>query len=1249
MHQLIFRLCALTRSVSSPSSPSVFSRMTLAGLLLAGAGGLAAPASADVLVSNTAKADFGWGNLNSFDQAQAFTTGSDSDGYTVSSVEIAFRGTGTDPTYDVSIWSESSGSPSASLGTLTNPDSLSAGVVEFTTSGINLAASTTYFVVVDVSSDGAFAIVNTRSDDEDSSLSTGWSIADNSLYRDRTSTGSWTSLEDSKKIRINGAVNDATAPTVSSAEVNGTSLVVTFDEDLAAAANLANGAFTVKRTRAGTQETVTLTGSPTISNDTLMLTLGNAMVYTDTDVKVSYTKPGTDSNNRLEDAAGNEVASFTDQSVANNTAVAGSPGSPGRLIAVAGNAIVKLAWKAPEESGDSLVTGYQYQWKESGGSYGAWTATNHALGTHQTVTGLSNDTAYTFRVRAVNGSGAGGPSDEAAATPSSEFRPVIMGDSTAEQATTFHVTITFDRDVPELPRSAVVVNGGRMVEQADPGSPRKSRPDGREWTVHVLPNSNFTGLLTIDIPAGAVQDTDGNSNLAAVQYRRMIKTEHVRPRLFMDLAPKPGTDVFRSVLDPVTGPFTVRLNFAVGHIFHQPVAGLETDEIAITNGTKTNLTQIRSGSSVGDYEVTITPEPTYTGPFTITVEQGAAYACSDLELTTCDESNLSLGDTLTLDVVAPAALSVADAQVEEGTDATLDFVVTLSRSSTKTVTVAYTTVDGTATAGDDYTATSGTLTFTSDEREKTVSVPVLEDNVDEGSETLTLRLSNAKGASIADGEAVGTITNTDAMPTAWLARFGRTVTAQVLEAVEQRLKPSRQEGAQVRLAGQAIPTGIAHHATNPANNGEQPVQQPWLLSWNPTPRDFVTDTSFGVATSTGEGAGASSYLSLWGMGAMAGFDGRQDNLSLDGQVTTALTGIDWATGRWTAGLALGHSSGTGDYRQSDCAEDRCSGEVEATLTGLYPYLGGVQFSDRLAVWAAAGYGIGDLTLRPHESKSLSTDLTMAMGAAGLRSQLLQPDTVHGLSLALKGDARFTRTTSDEVRSADGNLDEAEADVWLIRAGIEAARPMALGSADATFTPSFEMGVRLDGGDAETGFGTDIGAALAFASPRSGLTLDLKARGLIAHAAEGFQEWGAAAALSWDPQPSSERGLSAWLTQSWGASPSGGMDALLQRQSMADLAVNDNGGAVHFAAASRLEAELGFGLPLLNGAFIATPNIGFGISDHFRDYHIGWRLTPSPQDNPGVQLQLEMDATRSESTGGAALSEHEVMLRSTLLW
>ena len=104
----------------------------------------------------------------------------------------------------------------------------------------------------------------------------------------------------------------------------------------------------------------------------------------------------------------------------------------------------------------------------------------------------------------------------------------------------------------------------------------------------------------------------------------------------------------------------------------------------------------------------------------------------------------------------PAALSVADARVREAAGATLTFAVTLNRASPATVTVNHATSDAPPTAGADYEAKSGTLTFSPGDTSKSVVVNVLDDAHDEGEETLTLTLSNASGGVLTDAQATGT-------------------------------------------------------------------------------------------------------------------------------------------------------------------------------------------------------------------------------------------------------------------------------------------------------------------------------------------------------------------------------------------------------------------------------------------------------------------------------------------------------------
>jgi hypothetical protein len=109
----------------------------------------------------------------------------------------------------------------------------------------------------------------------------------------------------------------------------------------------------------------------------------------------------------------------------------------------------------------------------------------------------------------------------------------------------------------------------------------------------------------------------------------------------------------------------------------------------------------------------------------------------------------------------PPALRISDRTVIEGNTGTASgtFTVTLSAPSTQPVTVAYITGNGSASAGSDYLAVSGTLTFAPGQTTKTITVPVIGDRLVEPNETFVVNLSSPTNANIADGQAVGTITD----------------------------------------------------------------------------------------------------------------------------------------------------------------------------------------------------------------------------------------------------------------------------------------------------------------------------------------------------------------------------------------------------------------------------------------------------------------------------------------------------------
>jgi hypothetical protein len=110
--------------------------------------------------------------------------------------------------------------------------------------------------------------------------------------------------------------------------------------------------------------------------------------------------------------------------------------------------------------------------------------------------------------------------------------------------------------------------------------------------------------------------------------------------------------------------------------------------------------------------------------------------------------------------VVVLALSINDVTVNEGAG-TASFTVTLSAASPASVSASYATSNGTATAPGDYTATNGVVTFAPGQTSRTVTVPIVNDTVDEVNETFQVTLSAPSGAALADPTGVGTIVDND--------------------------------------------------------------------------------------------------------------------------------------------------------------------------------------------------------------------------------------------------------------------------------------------------------------------------------------------------------------------------------------------------------------------------------------------------------------------------------------------------------
>jgi hypothetical protein len=135
----------------------------------------------------------------------------------------------------------------------------------------------------------------------------------------------------------------------------------------------------------------------------------------------------------------------------------------------------------------------------------------------------------------------------------------------------------------------------------------------------------------------------------------------------------------------------------------------------------------------------------------------------------------TLGDAIADGVITNddgATISISDATVTEGNTGEVDlvFTVTLSQVLSADATVAFTTAAGTAGAGTDFTAQTGTVTILAGQTTAQITIKVLGDTLDEIDEALTVTLSNpSAGTTIADASGTGTITDDDSAPTIAIA------------------------------------------------------------------------------------------------------------------------------------------------------------------------------------------------------------------------------------------------------------------------------------------------------------------------------------------------------------------------------------------------------------------------------------------------------------------------------------------------
>ena len=375
---------ALDRSDIQGVMRSKDPRLTIIGIFLAAAMlmlGFPAPAHAQtVLVSNTGQSNAGQTSVNPSDHAQGFTTGQNTLGYSLTSIEL---GVGVAPgsgTLTVTVRSDGgSGDPGGNtLYTLNNPANVAAGLRTFNApAGASLSANTQYFVQMVFAPNGSASYPqwdNTTSTLQDSGSAIGWSIRNERHVRTPGSTGWGSTNFTVLQIRVNGQIRAPAAPMNLSATPDDGQVTLSW-------ANPANNTITKYQYRRKT-DTGTYGSWTDIPNSG--------------DTTTSYTVTGLTNGTeytfgvRAVNAGGNGAASTV------TATPAPVPAAPTNLKAEVGDRRIGLTWDDP---GDSTIDEYEYS--TDGGSFSVISGSDDTT-TSYTVTGLTNGTEYTFAVRAVN-------------------------------------------------------------------------------------------------------------------------------------------------------------------------------------------------------------------------------------------------------------------------------------------------------------------------------------------------------------------------------------------------------------------------------------------------------------------------------------------------------------------------------------------------------------------------------------------------------------------------------------------------------------------------------------------------------------------------------------------------------------------------------------------------------------------------------------------------------------------------------
>ncbi len=505
-----------------------------------------------------------------------------------------------------------------------------------------------------------------------------------------------------------------------------------------------------------------------------------------------------------------------------------------------------------------------------------------------------------------------------------------------------------------------------------------------------------------------------------------------------------------------------------------------------------------------------------------------------------------------------ATVSIIGGEAVEGED--VIFTVSLTRPLHTAVTVSFSTADGTASAPEDYSAQDGThVMIEAGESSAIMTVPTLDDTHIEEDETFTVTIAAVSvpaGVTFDDSAGTATIIDDDterrSVLESTLALTGKGMLSNVADLgiwSQPCLEPeteARADHAAARLETEARAQRAATNVSMEMGHMADFEDQPEYRSGTINLEELLYNRSFVLSLPPASAGDGQRCRMIWGMTGFRHFQaGSQDSGSRqDGDLKSGWLGMDLSINdRWIAGLALSHNEGTADY-SSTYEGSAESGRFKTRLSAVHPYLRRLAGADDpLGIWAMLGLGTGEARDRPEGGVNETSDLSMLMGAAGLRWRLAASETPAAVAhegrestsrreLSLIGDIGVAHLKTD---GGDLAIDDLEAIASRVRFGVEFSQTGAL-RGNATLTRLAELSGFWDGGDGETGFGVSAAAGLRYAGSRIGL--EARASGSTS---DDYHEYGLNLAAKYADRHG--RGVTVALTPSWRMTNIGGAGAL----------------------------------------------------------------------------------------------------------